>query len=165
MWATDEGGEPISIMATAAEGAWRDDLARVFGFKERADGTVDVQELLTIAARPIPSAYVQLEPVAQDPSGYLYFAGRKTARSLYQMRLHWVDDDAGGATGGPSAAALAVVPPSPEMCIVSVPEPGVPLGLLAGGSMLAGLARRRLAGARTGGDPRRAAAHRRTRLS
>jgi hypothetical protein len=142
MWVHDDQGEPISIMATAAEGAWRDDLARVFGFKERPDGTVDVQELLTVEASPEYSAYVQLEPVAQGPGGDLYFAGRKTAQSVYRMRLDWVDDD-GAPTGGPSPAANAVVPPHPELCVVSAPEPSWPLGLLAGGTLLAGLARRR----------------------
>lgn len=162
MWVSDERGDPISIMSTAADG-WRDTRARVFGFKERPDGTVDVQELLSISASPVHSSYAQLEPVAQDPSGYVYFAGRKTARPLYQMRLDWADDH-GAPTGGPSAAANAVVPPSPEMCVVSVPEPGVPLGLLAGATVLAGLARRRRAGARAVADPQRETAHRPVRL-
>lgn len=124
LWVEDDHGERISLVATSAEGKRRDERGRVFGLKERTDGTVDVQELLTVESLPEGNPYVQLEPIAQDPLGNVYFEGRMTAQRLYKAALSWRDDD-GSPTGGPTAAALAVLPPVPPQCLVPVPEPAI----------------------------------------
>jgi hypothetical protein len=144
LWVEDGQGEAVSIMAASAEGRLRDGLGRVFGLKERPDGSVDVQELIAVAPAPHPSPYVQLEPLAQDPLGFVYFEGRMTGQSLYKTRLDWNDDD-GSSTGGPTAATQAVVPPSPAHCLVAVPDVGPSAGLAAALPVLIALARERRA--------------------
>jgi hypothetical protein len=122
LWVHDDLGEDVSLVAASAEGKRRDERGRVFGLKERPNGTVDVQELLTVASLPEGNPYVQLEPIAQDPLGNVYLEGRMTEQRLYRATLSWRDDD-GSPTGGPTAASLAVSPPIPPQCLVPVPEP------------------------------------------
>lgn len=92
--AIDDAGSRIVILCGSAEGALRDYRGRVFGIKESSDGTVDVQELLSItSAQPtVYERYVQLVPYAQDLDGYIYFAGRKTCHPMYKTKLRWTDD-------------------------------------------------------------------------
>ena len=92
----DQNGEDVLIMNTSAEGTepfQRDEKSRTFGFKERSDGSVDVQELLAMPSKTpdVHNAYTQLIPNLQDQDGYIYFRGRETAHRTYKMRLHWVD--------------------------------------------------------------------------
>lgn len=96
LWVKDQNDEDVLLMATSAEGSEafrRDDNSRVFGFKERADGSVDVQELLTMRSNTPDryNRYTQLIPAMQDDSGYIYFRGRETGHRAYQMRLDWDD--------------------------------------------------------------------------
>lgn len=97
MWAYDDLGDPIVILGQSAEGAHRDFRGRVFGIKERPEGNVDVQELLSIRSTN-PDVYdsntmfVQLEPRAQDANGYIYFSGRKTNHRSYKTKLTWIDN-------------------------------------------------------------------------
>jgi hypothetical protein len=139
LWVEDDQGEAVSIMAASAEGHLRDGLGRVFGLKERPDGSVDVQELIAVEPAPFASPYVQLEPLTQDPLGFVYFEGRMTGQGLYKTRLHWNDDD-GSNTGGPTPAEQAVVPPSPAHCLVPIPEPSASTALGAALPLLAALA-------------------------
>ncbi len=102
LWVNDQRGEPILILAQAAEGAARDYRGRVFGLKERPDGAVDVQELLSIGSKQPDlynedTMYVQLQPHVQDPSGSIYFTGWATKQRSYQMRLTWNDNPLLGA--------------------------------------------------------------------
>jgi hypothetical protein len=93
MWVKDRSGSDIVLMPSSAEGKMRDDRGRVFGIKERPDGTVDVQELISFAARskgPL-SKYVQWIPGFQDEQGYIYFNGRETWHRIYKTELDWVD--------------------------------------------------------------------------
>lgn len=92
-WYKDSKGEELVIMSAAAEGEKRDKRARLFGIKELKDGSVDVQELLSIGTpfNDELSHYVQLTPGYQDDEGYIYFRGRKTEHMIYKMRLEWKD--------------------------------------------------------------------------
>lgn len=96
LWVKDQNNEDVLIMNTSAEGIEqyrRDGLSRTFGFKERADGSVDVQELLAMPSDTpeTHTPYTQLRPHFQDAQGYVFFQGRNTAHRIYKMRLHWVD--------------------------------------------------------------------------
>lgn len=97
LWVHDDWGDPILILSQAAEGAHRDFRGRVFGIKELPDGGVDVQELLSVSSI-CPDTYdsntrfVQLEPMAQDSHGHIYFTGRWTNHRIYKTRLMWVDN-------------------------------------------------------------------------
>lgn len=97
LWVRDDQGEPILILGQAAEGAYRDFRGRAFGIKELPDGNVDVQELLSVGSiQPDKydgsTMYVQLEPKAQDASGYIYFTGRTTGHRGYKTKLNWTDN-------------------------------------------------------------------------
>ena len=81
--------EDLVIMSTAPEGTQRDDRARIFGIKEKSDGTVDVQELFSYGTAS--TSHMQFEPGFQDDDGYIYFKGRATEYSVYKTRLHWKD--------------------------------------------------------------------------
>ena len=96
LWVKDQNNEDVLIMATAAEGTepdLRDNNSRLFGFKERADGSVDVQELLNMPSRTPgqPNRFTQMIPGMQDGEGNIYFRGRETMHRTYKTRLNWVD--------------------------------------------------------------------------
>ncbi len=93
LWVKDNKGEDLLLMNAAAEGEKRDKRGRVFGLKEREDGSVDVQELLSIspATDRATSHYVQLVPSFQDDEGYIYFRGRETKHMIYKTKLQWRD--------------------------------------------------------------------------
>jgi len=96
LWVKDQNDEDVLLMATSAEGTepmQRDYNSRVFGFKERSDGTVDVQELLTLSSNTPrqPNRFTQLVPNMQDNEGYIYFRGRETAHRVYKTKLTWND--------------------------------------------------------------------------
>jgi len=94
LWVHDDRGDPILILGQSAEGANRDYRGRVFGIKELPDGSVDVQELLSVSSIN-PETYdslLQLEPKAQDADGYVYFTGVHTNHRVYKTKLTWVDD-------------------------------------------------------------------------
>jgi hypothetical protein len=93
LWVKDNNGDDVVLMNSAAEGEKRDKRARVFGFKERSDGSVDVQELLSIGtpnSGPL-SHYVQTVPVFQDGEGFIYLQGRETKDRIYKTKLNWID--------------------------------------------------------------------------
>jgi hypothetical protein len=93
LWVVNDLGEPIVILGGSAEGAQRDRRGRVFGIKEGLDGSVDVQELISVPSNQ-PSAYlpyVQLEPEIQDADGYIYLRGRNTSHLMYKTKLIWRD--------------------------------------------------------------------------
>lgn len=87
-------GDEIIIMCTSAETSEpfsKDNRPRIFGIKERADGSVDTQELFSlpnIENKP----YAQLVPYFQDEEGYIYFRGRHTSKRIYKGKLHWKDN-------------------------------------------------------------------------
>ena len=96
LWVKDQNGDDVLIMNTSAEGNEpfrRDFKSRTFGFKEKKDGSVDVQELLSMPSNTPDelNIYTQLAPHMQDKDGYIYFQGRNTAHRIYKMRLNWVD--------------------------------------------------------------------------
>lgn len=96
LWVKDQNDKDVLLMATSAEGSeayQRDENSRVFGFKEHADGRVDVQELMSMPSNTpnTHNPYTQLIPAMQDGAGYIYFRGRQTGHRAYQMRLNWVD--------------------------------------------------------------------------
>lgn len=96
LWVKDQNNEDVLLMGTSAEGQepdLRDYNSRVFGFKERADGSVDVQELLNTSSRTpnTHNPYTQLIPKMQDGAGFIYFQGRETPHRAYKTRLNWVD--------------------------------------------------------------------------
>ena len=87
----DKQGDEIVIMSTAAEKVpkyERDHRPRIFGIKEKEDGTVDVQELLSIK-NIYGEDYMQLIPEFQDEEGYIYFIGNHTEDSVYKAKLQW----------------------------------------------------------------------------
>jgi len=101
LWARDEMGEPLLILGGSPEGALRDYRGRVFGIKELPDGSVDVQELLSVgSSRPGVydkyTRYTQLIPAAQDARGFLYFTGRQTPHPVYKTRLRWTSNGSSG---------------------------------------------------------------------
>ncbi len=96
----DDKGKDTIIMSTSAETSSaykesmnRDSRGRIFGIKEKIDGSVDVQELVSIGTlNSGPNAhYVQLVPGFQDDDGYIYFRGRETEHQVYKAKLYWKD--------------------------------------------------------------------------
>ncbi len=92
-WVKDNQGEELVLMSASAEGKKRDLHARVFGIKERHDGSVDVQELLLIKPKKgsLMPEFVQLTPILQDDEGYIYLRGRETDAMVYKAKLTWID--------------------------------------------------------------------------
>lgn len=96
-WAKNENGEDLVIMGAAPEGNNRDMLGRVFGIKENADGSNNVQELLLIKPNRFDAPYnvnmfTQLEPLFQDERGFIFCKDRNTSwPGLYKARLVWHD--------------------------------------------------------------------------
>jgi len=84
--------EEIVLMSTSAEiseNFSRDNHPRIFGIKERKDGTVDIQELLSIENDN--KEYTQFIPYFQDEKGFIYFKGRDTKTSAFKTKLQWID--------------------------------------------------------------------------
>lgn len=94
-WAKDQNNEKLVIMAAAPEGNLRDMQGRVFGIKENPDGSVQVQELISLRAKKIKADYqinmfTQLVPLFQDNSGAIYFKSRNLNwTGIYKMKLEW----------------------------------------------------------------------------
>jgi hypothetical protein len=90
-------GDEVFLMSSSPEGfarfRTRDPRARVFGIKERHDGQVDVQELLTSETWREGYDRARLDPVVQDADGNVYFNGMGTRHgdSVYKSRLIWRD--------------------------------------------------------------------------
>lgn len=110
-WAKDEIGRDIALLGAAPEGQMRDDRGRVFGLSERPNGSLDVQELTTVPSDDPTTfrRYAQWEPIAQDASGTVYFAGRSTPHAFYQARLDWTPRSSGHSHScglGPEVALL-----------------------------------------------------------
>lgn len=96
LWVKDQNGDDVLIMNTSTEGIDEfllDEKSRTFGFKERRDGSVDIQELMSMPSNTpgVHNPYSQLTPHFQDDNGNIYFQGRDTAHRIYKTRLHWVD--------------------------------------------------------------------------
>jgi len=94
-WAKDQNGEKLVIMGAAPEGNLRDMQGRVFGIKENPDGSVQVQELISLRAKNLKADYqinmfTQLVPLFQDNSGAIYFQSRNLNwTGIYKMKLDW----------------------------------------------------------------------------
>jgi hypothetical protein len=98
----DNKGDKITILSANAEGQAIDNNPRIFGIKEQADGTADVQELLSTNAGT--SVYSQLYPYEQDALGNIYFQTAMMNYDIYKRddviktTLDWHDNlsDKGG---------------------------------------------------------------------
>jgi len=96
-WAKDQNNEDLVIMGAAPEGNLRDMQGRVFGIKEKSDGSVQVQELISLRAKNLKADYqinmfTQLVPLFQDNSGAIYFKSRNLNwTGIYKMKLKWKD--------------------------------------------------------------------------
>jgi len=94
-WAKDQNNEKLVIMGAAPEGNLRDMQGRVFGIKENYDGSVQVQELISLRAKNLKADYqinmfTQLVPLFQDNSGAIYFKSRNLNwTGIYKMKLDW----------------------------------------------------------------------------
>ena len=92
----DDKGDDVVLITSNAEGQLIDNRPRVFGFKERLDGSVDIQELLSTDAGN--SVYAQLYPYEQDGKGNMYFQtymmnwGVYKWNDLLKTTLHWNDN-------------------------------------------------------------------------
>lgn len=93
MWFTcnakSKTGDDVVIMGVAGSANYYDTRNRVFGIKENKDGTVNVQELLTLPS--YNDEYEQLEPLLQDHNGFIYFHARSKNGEIYKTTLEWVD--------------------------------------------------------------------------
>lgn len=90
MKVVDEKGDQLILLSANAEGQIKDNFPRIFGIKERIDGSLDVQEL--ISAIGIDS-YAQFYPYEQDKEGNIYYRGfNLESDDVYQMRLNWTDN-------------------------------------------------------------------------
>jgi hypothetical protein len=86
----DEKGDLLYLLCTDAEGQIRDSNSRIFGIKERVDGTLDVQELFVHNGK---SPYTQFYPKVQDNDQNIYFKGvNSDMTDTYQMHLNWSDN-------------------------------------------------------------------------
>ncbi|MPM03769.1 hypothetical protein SDC9_50036 [bioreactor metagenome] len=89
----DQRGDVVTIIPSNAEGQAIDNRPRIFGVKERADGSVDVQELLsTNRGKGVSS---QFYPYEQDAMGNMYFQTYNMnfyfSQGLIQTQLIWND--------------------------------------------------------------------------
>lgn len=79
----------ITIMGVSNEGNHYDTRPRVFGIEERHDGSINIQEVLTLPATVLGS-FAQLEPKTQDKNGYIYFKSRLLSyNGIYKTSLVW----------------------------------------------------------------------------
>lgn len=90
----DGQNNDIVLIGSAAEGKFRDWRARVYALKENSNGTVEVQEILSMASNT-PFEYqwqTRLEPIMQDDNGYIYLRGYSTeiAGLLKAQLSDWV---------------------------------------------------------------------------
>ncbi|WP_243303395.1 hypothetical protein [Geothrix oryzisoli] len=94
MWVKDDNNENVLLMGETPEGLRRDYNGRIFGLKERPDGSCDVQELISFppATPSTDYRYVNWTPVCQDLDGYIYFNGHNTEHNVYKTKLHWIDN-------------------------------------------------------------------------
>lgn len=89
----DQRGDVVTIIPSNAEGQAIDNHPRIFGVKERADSSVDVQELLsTNRGKGVSS---QFYPYEQDAMGNMYFQtynmNSYSSQGLIQTQLIWND--------------------------------------------------------------------------
>lgn len=89
----DQRGDEVVLLSANGEGQAIDNRPRIFGIKEKIDGSVDVQEVLS--TNTAKSAYSQFYPYEQDALGNIYFQtdGLNTypAQGLVQTQLIWND--------------------------------------------------------------------------
>ena len=80
MWIKDIEGNDVVLHTAAAEGYRRDYNARVFTMRENADGSVTNEEVLLVVGTNPENyhAFLQMEPFAQDSTGFIYLSGRGT---------------------------------------------------------------------------------------
>lgn len=90
----DDKGDKITLIPTDAEGASIDMLIRVFGIKERLDGSVDVQEL--ICSDQITTSVSRFYAGIQDAVGDIYFQPTLMKgyeyNDLIKTRFKWNDN-------------------------------------------------------------------------
>jgi len=85
----DDKLDNIMLLSTDAEGKVLDDYSRVFGIKERSDGSLDVQEVLSILST---DKYSQLSPLFQNSEKSIFYWGYYTDWKLHKMELYWNDN-------------------------------------------------------------------------
>ena len=86
---TDSKGDQVVLLSTDSEGKVLDDYSRVFGLKERIDGTVDVQEVFSIKST---NKYTQLMPCFQNSDNSILYWGYYTDWKIHKMTLDWNDN-------------------------------------------------------------------------
>lgn len=90
----DDRGDDVVLINTNAEGQAIDNRPRIFGFKERMDGTVDVQELISL--NKASSVYSQMWPFEQDSEGYIYYQNMYLKDYLnygvFRLKMDWEDN-------------------------------------------------------------------------
>jgi hypothetical protein len=98
-WVKDQTGDSLVLLSANAEGHSIDTRARVFGIKERINGTVDVQELLALEGT---SVYSQIYPYEQDHTGNIYFQAQflKGFRYNYVLNTSLIWHDNSYSKGG-----------------------------------------------------------------
>lgn len=89
MTVVDKKGDQIILMSTDAEGKVLDDFSRIFGFKERVDGTVDVQEVFSVKSS---NKYSQMMPCFQNSEKSVFYWGYYTDWKIHKMELDWNDN-------------------------------------------------------------------------
>jgi hypothetical protein len=85
----DKKGDHITLMSTDAEGKILDDKSRIFGFKERIDGTLDVQEVFSVKST---DKYTQMMPCFQNSEKSIFYWGYYTDWRIHKMELEWNDN-------------------------------------------------------------------------
>jgi hypothetical protein len=89
----DDRGDDIVLINSNAEGQAIDNRPRIFGFKERMDGSVDVQELLS--SDKAKDWFSQMWPYEQDSEGYIYYQNLYLKDyvnyGVFKLKLDWKD--------------------------------------------------------------------------
>jgi hypothetical protein len=85
----DNKGDKIELLTTDAEGTVLDDYSRIFGLKEREDGTLDIQELYKSKGN---NRYAQMMPCLQNSDNNIFTFGYYTDWKIHKMELDWKDN-------------------------------------------------------------------------
>lgn len=90
----DDKGDIVTLINSNAEGQVIDKRPRIFGIKERVDGSVDLQELISL--NNAIDWYSQLWPFEQDSEGNIYYQSlylKDVANyGVFQLKLNWKDN-------------------------------------------------------------------------
>jgi hypothetical protein len=90
----DDKGDIITLINSNAEGQTIDKRPRIFGIKERIDGSADLQELISL--NNAIDWYSQLWPFDQDSEGNIYYQSLYLKDvpnyGVFQLKLNWKDN-------------------------------------------------------------------------